>query len=74
MPKIVLVTGANQGLGYAFVKGLCSNLSIGSTIYLTARSEDKGNDAKAEIGNVAPVLRVEQPDVTDDQSVASIAG
>lgn len=73
MSKIALVTGSNQGLGHALVKELCATLDSGSTIYLTARSKERGNAAKAEIGNVAPDLRVEQLEVTDDQSVAAIA-
>ena len=73
MTKIALVTGANQGLGFALVKGLCEALGSDSIIYLTARNIDRGKAAKANIGNVAADLKVEQLDVTDEQSVAAMA-
>ena len=36
----LLVTGASKGLGQAFATALSSNLSEGSTVYLTARTEE----------------------------------
>jgi NAD(P)-dependent dehydrogenase (short-subunit alcohol dehydrogenase family) len=40
--KIAIVTGANQGLGLALVRGLCRTLETGSTVYLAARDIGRG--------------------------------
>jgi carbonyl reductase 1 len=40
MAKVAVVTGANQGLGLALVRGLCRRLGADGTVYLTAR--DRG--------------------------------
>jgi NAD(P)-dependent dehydrogenase (short-subunit alcohol dehydrogenase family) len=37
MSKIAIVTGANQGLRLALVRGLCGTLGTDGIIYLTAR-------------------------------------
>lgn len=63
MPRIALVTGANQGLGLAIVKGLCAALGRADVIYLTARSEERGLAARAGIGPVAPHLRFERLEI-----------
>lgn len=73
MAKVALVTGANQGLGLALVKGLCDRLGAGDAVYLTARDPAKGAAAVAAIGQVAPDLRFERLDVTDAGSVAAAA-
>lgn len=43
--KIALVTGANQGLGLSLARGLCHALGAEGTVYLTARSEARGQAA-----------------------------
>lgn len=73
MGKVALVTGANQGLGFALVKGLCAALGSDDVVYLTARNEARGRAAVGEIDVVQPVLRFEHLDVTDDASVAELA-
>ena len=73
MGKVVLVTGANQGLGFALVKGLCDTLDSDDTVYLTARDSVKGEAALAELGTVTPSLLFEHLDVTEDASVSAIA-
>jgi len=50
MNKVALVTGANQGLGFALVEGLCHMFEEGDTIYLTARNRERGEAAVAKIG------------------------
>ena len=37
--KIALVTGGNQGLGLALVRGLCRALGENGTVYLGARND-----------------------------------
>ena len=39
MPRIALVTGANQGVGYQVAKALAEN---GATVYLGSRDFNKG--------------------------------
>ena len=73
MGKVVIVTGANQGLGFALVKGLCDALDSDDTVYLTARDSVKGKAALAELGAVTPSLLFEHLDVTEDASVSAIA-
>ena len=43
--KTALVTGANQGLGFALVKALAEKIRPQDAVYLAARSEDKGRAA-----------------------------
>ena len=56
MPRTAIVTGANQGLGLALVRGLALRLEAGDTIYLTARDQVKGMAALNSLGPVAPNL------------------
>ena len=45
MSKIAIVTGANQGLGLALVRGLCRTLGTDGIVYLTARDRKRGEQA-----------------------------
>jgi len=38
--KVAMVTGANRGISFAIVKGLCKEFD--RDVYLTARDEEKG--------------------------------
>ncbi|TQM31740.1 SDR family NAD(P)-dependent oxidoreductase [Nocardia bhagyanarayanae] len=73
MSKIAIVTGGNQGLGLALVRGLCRTLPAGSTVYLTARDPDRGAAAVAllEAEGLRPAFEV--LDVSDDSSVRAAA-
>ena len=73
MPRTAIVTGANQGLGLALVRGLALRLSAGDTIYLTARDPAKGMAALDGIGPVVPDLKFERVDVTDEETVEDFA-
>ncbi len=44
--KVVLVTGANSGLGYAAAEGFAR---LGATVWLAVRDVQKGQDARARI-------------------------
>ena len=73
MGKIALVTGANQGLGLALVRGLADKLGPDDIVYLTARDPAKGNAALASLGSMRAQLRFERLDVTDEPSIADLA-
>src|SRR5579863_8290790 len=71
--RIALVTGANQGLGLALVRGLSRTLGAGSTVYLGARDEAKGNAAAAALRaeGIGAIVEVLQIDVTSTASVVA---
>jgi NAD(P)-dependent dehydrogenase (short-subunit alcohol dehydrogenase family) len=65
--RIVLITGANQGVGFQVAKELAAK---GQTVLLGARSFEKGQAAAKEIGNNAIPIQI---DVTDAASIAAAA-
>jgi NAD(P)-dependent dehydrogenase (short-subunit alcohol dehydrogenase family) len=60
---ITLITGANKGIGFETARRLTD---LGHTVYIGARSAERGAKAAAELG-----ARFVQLDVTDDASVAA---
>jgi NAD(P)-dependent dehydrogenase (short-subunit alcohol dehydrogenase family) len=60
---VTLVTGANKGLGYETARQL---IERGHTVYIGARSVERGQSAATELGARFVLL-----DVTDDASVAT---
>ena len=60
---VTLITGANKGLGYETARRL---IELGHTVYMGARSPERGEAAAAELGGQFVRL-----DVTDDASVAT---
>jgi NAD(P)-dependent dehydrogenase (short-subunit alcohol dehydrogenase family) len=58
---VTLITGANKGLGYETARQL---IGRGHSVYLGARSQERGEEAAAALGG-----RFVQLDVTDDSSV-----
>ena len=56
MSRTALVTGTNQGLGFALVKALSEKLDPTDTIYLAARSEERGRAALEGLGVLYSVL------------------
>ena len=73
MRRIAVVTGANQGLGFALAAGLAQGLAAGDIVYLTGRSAERLQDAVARID--APVAEIdwEVLDVRDDAAVKEFA-
>ena len=69
--RIAVVTGANQGLGYALAEGLCRALAPGDVVYLTGRDEGRVREAadRLRAAGVAP-----RPAVLDVSDAASVAG
>jgi NAD(P)-dependent dehydrogenase (short-subunit alcohol dehydrogenase family) len=63
---VTLVTGANKGLGYETARQL---IERGHTVYIGARSVDRGEAAATELGG-----QFVQLEVTDDASVESALG
>jgi len=64
---VVLVTGANQGIGLQIAKDMAAN---GFTVLVGSRNFEKGEAAAAEVG---PDAHAVQLDVTDAASIASAA-
>jgi carbonyl reductase 1 len=73
MKKVALVSGSNQGLGFAVVEALCEKLGSDATVYLTARDPARGEKAIEQLGerHLSPMFH--RLDVADDASVASFA-
>ncbi|MBZ0316196.1 MAG: SDR family NAD(P)-dependent oxidoreductase [Anaerolineae bacterium] len=68
--KIMIVTGANQGLGLALVRQLCQQPAI---VYLTARDAARGQAATEQLQQEGLQPAFHLLDVTDDQSVQDFA-
>jgi NAD(P)-dependent dehydrogenase (short-subunit alcohol dehydrogenase family) len=70
--RIALVTGANQGIGFALVEGLADRLDATDLVLLTGRNPGRVAAAVEKIKGSAPVEgRV--LDVTDAESVEALA-
>lgn len=71
--KIIIVTGANTGLGFALVRRFCQQYGDGAIVYLTARNEIRGLNAIKELKEegLHPVFHL--LDVSNEQSVEAFA-
>lgn len=69
---IVLITGANTGLGLEIVRALCKS-STGYGIVIGSRSIEKGEEAvstiKKELPDTSSTLNVVQVDISSDDSI-----
>ncbi|XP_045456656.1 carbonyl reductase [NADPH] 1-like [Melitaea cinxia] len=65
--KVAVVTGANKGIGFAIVRGLCKRFD--GVVYLTSRDEKRGNDAVAALKNEGLQPKYHQLDITSTQSL-----
>jgi len=73
MPSIAIVTGANQGLGFALAEGLAQRLGPEDVVYLTGRHPRRVHAAAAEVAGPRARVRAEVVDVRDDAAVSSFA-
>ncbi|XP_049881909.1 carbonyl reductase [NADPH] 3-like [Pectinophora gossypiella] len=65
--KVAVVTGANKGVGFAIVKGLCEKFD--GIVYLTSRDEARGKIACQELEKLGLKPRYHQLDITDENSI-----
>ncbi|XP_050357320.1 carbonyl reductase [NADPH] 1-like [Nymphalis io] len=65
--KIAIVTGANKGIGFAIVRGLCKRFD--GIVYLTSRDEKRGADAVAALQKEGLNPNYHQLDITDPKSL-----
>lgn len=73
MNKVAVVSGANQGLGFALVEALCRHLGPDAFVYLTARNPVRGEAAMGKLRDqgLSPIFHL--LDVSDEASVAALA-
>jgi len=64
--KIILVTGANKGIGFEIVRQLSSQ---GHSVILTSRDEARGIAAQAQLKNENLSVDYMQMDITDEESI-----
>ena len=71
-PPVVVVTGANKGIGLAIVRTLCTSLGADATVVLTARNQTLGEEAVASLrrDGLSNVVFC-QLDITKPDSVAA---
>jgi len=71
--RVAVVSGSNQGLGFALVEALCRTLGPSASVYLTARNNSRREEAIRQLRNRG-LSPIDHPlDVTDDASVAGLA-
>jgi carbonyl reductase 1 len=72
-PRIALVTGANQGLGFALAGGLAARLDPGDRVVLSGRDPARVADAVAAIGGDGARVEGRVLDVRDPAAIADLA-
>lgn len=73
MSTVALVTGGNQGLGLALVRGLCERLGPDAVVYLAARDPKRARAAASRLRGEGLTARPALLDVADDASVEALA-
>ncbi|XP_050355951.1 carbonyl reductase [NADPH] 1-like [Nymphalis io] len=69
--KIAAVTGANKGLGFSIVKGLCERFN--GIVYLTSRNEKRGLEAVKKLNVLGFKPQFYLLDVSDRDSIKKFA-
>jgi len=73
MSKIAIITGANQGLGFALAEGLVQQLASEDVVYITGRDHDRVRAAATRIAGARAQVRGEVLDVRDGAAVTAFA-
>jgi carbonyl reductase 1 len=73
MPRTALITGANQGLGFAVAEGLARRLAPDDVVVLTGRDSERVRGAVQRVKNAVAQVRGRQLDVTDAGAVDALA-
>ncbi|MFD4320726.1 SDR family NAD(P)-dependent oxidoreductase [Streptomyces sp. NPDC058548] len=76
VPRIALVTGANQGLGRALVEGLAARMGSDDQVLLTGRDQRRVTDAAHEVERLPTtraLVRGRVLDVTDTDAIGRLA-
>ncbi|GFS22776.1 carbonyl reductase [NADPH] 1 [Elysia marginata] len=68
--KVAMVTGANKGLGFGIVRGLCKRFD--GDVILTARDESRGRATVASLEREGLRPKFHQLDITDHASVVRL--
>lgn len=72
---VVLISGANTGIGYETVRALVGQTARAYHVFLGSRSVPKGEDAaaklRAEFPDSESTVQVVQLDVSSDESIAA---
>ncbi|XP_025088757.1 carbonyl reductase [NADPH] 1-like [Pomacea canaliculata] len=66
-PRVAVVTGSNKGIGFAIVRALCKEFN--GDVYLTARDENRGQDAVKQLNNEGLSPKFHQLDIDDNSSI-----
>jgi NAD(P)-dependent dehydrogenase (short-subunit alcohol dehydrogenase family) len=72
MSRIALVTGANQGLGFALAEGLAQRMSPGDIVYLTGRDLERVRAAASRVDASTAEVRPAVLDVSDSESITAL--
>jgi carbonyl reductase 1 len=72
MSKVIIVTGANKGIGFAIVRTLAQQFK-GHHVYLTARNEELGLKAVKELDSEGVKCIFHQLDVDNESSIQKFA-
>lgn len=73
MSKVAIVTGANQGLGFALTEGLAQRLGAGDVVYLTGRDRERVRAAAKRVARPRAEVRARVVDVRDTAAVTAFA-
>ena len=73
MSRTAVVTGANQGLGFALVEGLAQRLEPDDVVYLTGRDAGRVADASERVSGARAEVRGRVLDVRDPRAVTALA-
>jgi len=71
--KIIVVTGANKGIGLATTRELCRRQGSQAVVYLTARDESRGRAAVQGLASEGLEAVFHPLDVTSQASIAALA-